>query len=746
MVWPGLLIILLSAPAPPGEPTALLGVDPSGFPEIAVFMDAADGRLLGPEDVTLREAGERVSVTTIEPAGPWTLMLVLDDGPAAGALEAPMRGLLSRLARELPSGSAVGVVVAGDSLRLLPPTADWEKRAQASLTFQAARARLLDAMPLAAYALQGRTGPRGVVVIRAGGDGASHVDQECARLWAARAGVPLWDLSLSGEPDPEIAPIVAASGTRPLLSDEGGDTSNAAAELVDLLGRTWRVRYLSPARTPRGHWTDVEAPALAAVGQPPLRGGYVAPPDGEASTFVPRVGCPVPLEALPILVYDESGRHFRAWGLAGRSLSLPPGRYRCIAATRPRVERVVELRAGSGERVIAMRATLRRGLPPGAEDGSEYRITSERTGRPVGIARSGEPTPLPPGSYGVQLLGAATLRRTGIGVAAGRAVSLDLSGWASVTFELTDASGESAAAGVEMTRDGESYAGVTNQPLLAPPGDWQAIVQTRPAQHVGTVTLGPAEVREIRMPPLGSLTVELLGSDGAPAREAWVTSGGDHPAEVASGVTGTATSLPPGDYTVTVLTSPPVEVGAVVSPGRNSVVSSGGLVSLPLAIEGHDGEPRALKYSLVDSIYGGRVASGVTGRPLDIQPGTYDVDVWTFPHLVVEGVSVPEGVNSHVARASLGALELHAPPGVRLGVYLITEDGDVPAATLDASQGGDDEFATVELLPGRYRACRLEPADFEYTDREFTIGGGEVYPLRIAAEDLPVAAEEDTPE
>lgn len=727
-LW-GVLTTLL-APAAGGPPTLLLADGPR-FPRVTLVVDPADGDASSLLGLSVVEGAHIATIDGQVALEPWTVMVIVDAGPAGAAQAESLALCLRELQKSLPTGCRVGTLRAGDTLELTGASADLgpldglvEAGARPN------RARLLDAILLAAQWAGERGGPRALLLLAAGPDGASFASPYTVSALAPYLGVPLFALQLGAAEDPLLATIATGSGGASVAVPRRDQIAVALRRLLSPLQRAVGFGYSSGTRDGTGLWQPLQVQREGEEA-PLLQGGYTVPAGQECARYEPAIECPVALPPLPVALYDARGVDFRAWVLSDRALRVREGAYQAVLGTRPALRHSLSLRSNTTPPPLAALSAVRLTVPPRWPAGLPYRVSSERDGSDVGLAWSGEWLAVPPGTYSVRLTAGAAYERGRLALVAGRRTDIDLTDWATLRLGLATAAGRAAPAAVSLRSGGETRTGITNEVLLLPPGPWEATVSTRPSTVLPATTLEAGEERAIELPRLGSLRVDLRDSSGAPAQTGWIARRSDDEASAATGVTNEPADIVAGPVTVELLTTPRLRFGILVAPGEAAVHDAGRLVSLMIELLGVDGKPLERKWSLIDSGSGEPVASGVTGRLAELLPGTFDVDVWTRPHRVLHGVEIRPGLGQYLHLGQLGAIRVEGPPGARLGAYRDdSEAGLLPAAVVDSGNA-------VEVLPGDYLIRLVEPASSEF-QQAVSVEPGKVSVLRLPVDLFPV--------
>jgi hypothetical protein len=681
----------------------LLAADPSAAPLIRLIVDPgsdAPGPLTG---ATVRE-GTGSPIALSEGATPrWRVTVVLDCGPQARDRGSEMAAALEGLADELPVGTRFGVTYAGEYVRALPP-ADVPSRPHTAPYDRpdAPRARLRDGVFYSALLFRDDPGARALVVLYAGEDGGSDCPSDVLRTLASAWGLPVFALSLGSGGDLSLPAAARASG---------GDAATArTADEAALIARGWG-RSLASARTLE-YRTDAPASGgwlagvvrLGGEGAPNVPLGLMVPPAAASAVeWTPTVEAP--LEAMiPVVAYAAGTRNPAAWTIVGRGVRVASRHYRVLVGTRPALERSVAVTSGGATPPLVALGGLRLELPAGIEAGRPLEIIAELTGRAVDAGWTGGVVPVRPGAYRVRLARGPAFERSHIGVVAGQVASIDLAQWAQVTVGLAGPGGAAVSVPVDFApagRDGVPFRGLSCEPRLLPPGRWSVSVATQPPL-VAQAELRPGGESVVNLPRLGAVQVLLKGSGGEPARETWrahVVGGGE--AGLVVGVTNTPTLTPAAELEVELPAWPGRTFRVTVAEGETVEHGLGSMASLTVGILGADGTPRRLKYALRDSASGLPVVSGVTGVPIDVLPGTYDLDLWSSPHFVITGVEVPELRATTLDLGALGGVRVRSRTPARIGLYLLSEGAPQPAAVVETGE-------TVEVRPGHYEARLLE--------------------------------------
>jgi len=671
---------------------------------VTLAVDPGQDGTAGLEQATVVEGRRGSLPVTLAGLGQWTVMAVVDCGPAAARNEATVRAALSALAAGLPKGTRVGVVLAGPEVRLLGVSSDLGALANLPPgALGGTHAHLRDGLLAAMTELRRFRSPRAVAVVMCGPDEASHAGGETLAELAPNLGYPVYGLALGGA-DTRLAEAATASGGTLARADNPDAAIVAAAALSARIGRAVGLSYQAPSAAERGTWRTgvLRSPG----GGSRLSFGYVVPPAADAPTATVGIDCPVLLPPTPVLFHDLATGAVVAWSVAGQPVRLRQGVYRTVIGSRPPIVRTVKVGASPLAMTGASFGAVRLLLPSRYDPGLAYEALSELGNRRVGVAWAGEWLPLDPGQYSLRILDTPLLDLRHIGVSAGATRTVDVSEWATLNVELARTDGSPAMFTVELRRpdDTRGPSGLTNQPFLVPPGLWAITTLTRPARTVN-VNLASGAGREIELDPLGSLVVRLLGPDGSPVDWAWTAKPVGETEQAAAGTTNKPTDLAAADYTVDLVGWGGTGLEVHIDSGREIEEHLGALVSLTVTIQGQDGSERSLKYTLVDSDSGRAVANGLTGQPEDVLPGAYDLDVWTYPHLVLRRLEVRSGEDGLLHLGALGSVHVTGPAGARVGLYLVREDEEpLPAAVAVAGAEAD-----IELLPGEYLARVLEP-------------------------------------
>lgn len=713
----GWLALALGFALAPDLAPRLLQVDCPGERELRIVCDPGGPGPL-PSGLTVRDGTRTLDCRAPEPAGPWTVLIVVDRGPNGAAWSDSLASCFRELPKLVPEGSAFAVVEASDGISLGPISQRAPAPPDGIEQPSGGRARLLDAIVESAWRLRGVRGPRAVLVLAGGPDVASFTAPAVAGAWAPLAGTPVFVLEFGAQIDPILSAIADASG--------GGSAAAARRELaqlplVSLLAPLRRAVALpcegAPPEDGSGNWRTVRVERPEAD-SPLFEGGYFALAGERAVAWEPEVETGARLPPTLVMLRARSGEA-RNWTLTGSRLHLAPGQYRADLAVRPSVSRTIEVSEGTSPPIAALGAVRVR-LPDRWPLGLPLRVASERGGESIGAAWTGEWLPLPPGTYSLALGSGATWDARAVAVAAGTRREIDLSDWCDVTVRLEAADGKPATAPVVLHSEAEERAALTNEALLLRPGEWTATVRTAPEIVLPIGPLAAGESRIVAAPRLGRLLVRLLRSDGSPADLGWsaFTAQGDSLA----GVVNAPTDLPAGSYTVTVMVPPATGLAAEIDEGATVELDAGRLVPLVVSLLGADGQPREEKWTLLDADSGERLASGVTGRRMEVLPGLFDVEVWTCPQRVVRGVEVRGSGGQLLHLGALGAISFVASPPARLGVYRDEPGaGMLPATVADAGE-------QVEVLPGIYVVRLLEPQGREF-ERTVTVEAGSVVPV-----------------
>jgi len=711
-------------------PSVLLA-DGSNYPTVTLAVDPGQDGTAGLEQATVVEGRRGSLPVTLAGLGQWTVMAVVDCGPAAARNEATLRAALSALAAALPEGTRTGVVLAGPEVRLLGVSSDLAALANLPPgVLGGTHAHLRDGLLAAMTDLRRFRGPRAIAIVMCGPDEASHVAGETLAEIAPYLGYPILGLALGGV-DTRLAEAATASGGMLARADDPESAVAAAAALSGRMRRAVGLSYQGPPAVERGAWrTGV---LRAPEGGSRVSFGYLVPPAPDSPTATVAIDCPVLLPPTPIAFHDLSTGAVVAWSVDGQPVPLRQAAYRAVIGSRPPIVRAIRVGAAPVALTGASFGALRLLLPSRYGPGAAYGVVSELGNRRVGEGRAGEWLPLEPGQYSLGIEDRPLLDLKHIGVSARATSTVDLSDWATLDVDLARIDGSPALYTVELRRPDETRgpSGLTNQPFLVPPGLWAITTLIRPARTVN-VNLAPEGDRKIELDPLGSLVVRLLGPDGSPVDWAWTATPLGETEQAAAGTTNKPTDLAAGDYTVDLVSWGGTGIEAHIDSGRETEQYLGALVSLTVTIQGQDGSERRLKYTLVDSDSGLAVANGLTGQPQDVLPGEYDLDVWTYPHLVLGRVGIRPGEDGLLHLGALGSVHVTGPAGARVGLYLVREDEEpLPAAVAVAGAGPD-----VELLPGEYVARVLEPKGAS-CDPTVSVRATEVARVRVAAPEAP---------
>ncbi|MBD3174355.1 MAG: hypothetical protein GF320_04190 [Armatimonadia bacterium] len=644
---------------------------------------------------------------------PFWLVVVIECGPEAEKERAVFAAALASLASSLPPETQIGIVLAGETVRTVGFARGGDRlRSVVAELFADPVGRVRDGIVAAIDALAEAPGPRCMVVLHAGQDPVSHVARNAPAVLAPFAGGVIHSLSASVGGEPSVVEAARASGGQVVSLGDVAGAGAAAEDIASSLGRAVALSYQSPEEA--DGWRNVELLWDDDIAVD--AGGYLAPVGG-ALTLTPVIHSPIDLPPTPIIFYEPGEPGPRGWILAGRPIALDEGLYRALVFTRPNLTRAVEMYASGVQRLGEMGAL--RVAPPEPE-GQAYPIEIQVDGssQRVGGARMGQWVPLPPGTYRVVSTDGPQYRSDRVGVVAGELTEVDLSDWVRLHVTLEGPEAEATVA-FSLSRDGgDPLTGETNRALLAPPGSWDLRLDTRPPTEM-QVRLEPGQGRRIDVPAQGAIRVELLSSDGQPVEWAWTARPVHNPDELIAGLTGDTVLVSPGRYEVSLAGWPDASLELDVTSGQVTTHSLGRLVRLLVGLLNHAGDPARVKYNVIDAVTGDALASGVTGRGQDILPGSYELDLWTYPRLLVTDLEIREAEDGVVQFGATGAVSLALGTQARIGLYRLTEGAEPePAATLDSGE-------LVEVLPGRYAVSVLSPQGASYDD-EIVVRGGEV--------------------
>jgi hypothetical protein len=707
-----------------------LSIDATQAPAVRITVDPADVPLPTLERMLVADGEEARLGVAVEPGDPLWLVVVIDCGPGAAVERHLLSAAAASLAGSLPSDTQIAFILAGETVRTIGFARGPDRlRAILSEAFQAPVARVRDGVVAGIDLLHAVQGARGMIVLHATRDDASHVGTSAPALLAPLAGCPLHSIAPAGAAEPSVVEAARSTGGQVHAFETGSEAVDACAALGAGYAERATLRYDSP-EAPAG-WRSVrlllDDEVLAETT------GYLPAAGPRAVGVTPEIASPVPLPPTPIVFYTPGRSALQGWTMAGRAASLAPGLYRGIALLRSNLVRSVTV-SEPGRFAFAELGALRVRAPSADPGPHPLEIQTDGLAQRVGGARTGEWVPLPPGAYRVASTGGPSYRSDRIVVVEGTRHELDLSRWAILSVEASGPDGIPLSAPLSMEQEGlPPQVSETNVEMAIPPGAWRVSVATRPPTEIA-LDLPAGARRTVTLAPLGALRVGLLDSAGQSVQWAWIArpAGMDEP--MIAGLTGLDVPMVAGAYDVQLAGWPEAVFEARIEEGEVTEHSLGRLVRLLVDVLDHNGEPTRVKYNVIDSVTGAPLASGVTGEPQDVLPGQYELDLWTYPRLLVTDMAIEGAEDGLVQFGPTGAVALAMGEEGRIGLYRLREDrAPEPAVVIDAGE-------VLEVVPGRYSVTVLSPKGVKYRD-EIVVRGGEVtrveLPPRDVLEEIP---------
>jgi hypothetical protein len=129
---------------------------------------------------------------------------------------------------------------------------------------------------------------------------------------------------------------------------------------------------------------------------------------------------------------------------------------------------------------------------------------------------------------------------------------------------------------------------------------------------------------------------------------------------------------------------------------QTTTIRFGFFTRLLVGLDDHLGQPIAVRYLIQKN--NRTVGSGMTGRPLAVQPGQVTVRVLTRPRPLTVGVRVGAGRLTETHLGRLARLTVQGPPG-KQSFFVFLDAAD--QQQLSSARAG----RSWEVLPGRYLVC-----------------------------------------
>lgn len=185
-----------------------------------------------------------------------------------------------------------------------------------------------------------------------------------------------------------------------------------------------------------------------------------------------------------------------------------------------------------------------------------------------------------------------------------------------------------------------------NKPAELLPGTYDIEIGTVPAKiHKNVNVPKDTETVEDLGCPTGSFNVKVLDSKKNPANYNILILYPKSNIIVASWRTNKPIELLPGVYDVSIEISPKrLEKGVKVDAGKETIVDLG-CVSGSLSVKAADenGKQARLTVMLKNPATNETVAYGTTGKPMEVVPGTYNVDLLTLPAQSKKAIKINAG-------------------------------------------------------------------------------------------------------
>jgi len=294
----GLLVTVLEARAegPEQRTVQVVQVDKARFPEVDVYVSVTDAegqpvKNLGPEDFSLEEDGQPVSLTHVSRAGeqgPVTAVLVIDKSGSmnhAHKMKAAREAAIAFVQLMRP-GDATGVIAFNTQVTTVQPlTEDKESLIEAIRSIEAVDdTAMYDALHAASAMLEPVSGRKAIIIVTDGMNTAGQRTREETLTLVGEQGISIYTIGLgdpsqgtetyAGIDEPTLKAIAEESGGIYTFAPNPEDLRSLYELLSLRIQNEYKLTYRSPNRLRDGTNRTVAVTVAAPSGPTEVTAAY----------------------------------------------------------------------------------------------------------------------------------------------------------------------------------------------------------------------------------------------------------------------------------------------------------------------------------------------------------------------------------------------------------------------------------------------------------------------------------------